>query len=212
MRKLIDYLISYIKRNFLFSAKRYWNNRYRIGGNSGHDLKNADALFKLEFIQEFVVRNNLGSINDFGCGDAVIASKFFCLAYTGYDISKIVINYNKCRYAHKEKMSFKLMPKPGNSIESADLGLSIDVIYHITSDEEFESYMQLLFDSSDKFVIIYSSDTDNNSSTGKHIRHRKFARWVKNNALEWYFLKWVPYTSDAAFFIYQRVVEEYELD
>lgn len=44
--------------------------------------------------------------------------------------------------------------------ETADLTLSLDVIYHLIEDNVFFTYMDRLFDSSTKFVIIYSLNTD----------------------------------------------------
>lgn len=75
--------------------------------------------------------------------------------------------------------------------------------------------MSRLFDSSDKFVIIYSSDTDiNDEGQASHVRHRKFTRWVNENKIEWELVKQLenryPFVSDtktgsfADFFMYAK--------
>ncbi len=68
------------------------------------------------------------------------------------------------------------------SNERADLILSSDVIYHFVEQEIFEAYMIRLFGSSDKYVMIYSSNMDNNAGYEKsHIKLRQFTRLIKNH-------------------------------
>lgn len=70
--------------------------------------------------------------------------------------------------------------------ERADLALSLDVIFHLVEDSVFESYMRRLFGSADRFVIIYSSDTDEQlQQSTPHIRHREFTKWVRENVPGW---------------------------
>ena len=53
-----------------------------------------------------------------------------------------------------------------------DLSISLDPIYHLLEDNAFNLYMQHLFNSSKKYVIIYFSNND--KKWEKHVRHRKF--------------------------------------
>jgi hypothetical protein len=66
----------------------------------------------------------------------------------------------------------------------AELSLSLDVIYHLVEDRVFDDYMRRLFESSQRFVIVYSSNMDQDWPT-KHVRHRQFTRWVEQNKPEW---------------------------
>ena len=43
---------------------------------------------------------------------------------------------------------------------TADLALSLDVIYHLTEDTVFEAYMRHLFAAGSRFVIIYATDRE----------------------------------------------------
>lgn len=53
--------------------------------------------------------------------------------------------------------------------------MSIDVIYHLIEDSVFNDYMGLLFNSSTRFVILYSSNSNYlNSSSEPHVKHRNF--------------------------------------
>ena len=50
--------------------------------------------------------------------------------------------------------------------------------------------MKNLFNSAEKFVIIYSSNK--NKKHCKHVKHRKFSDWIKYNCPEWELLKYIP--------------------
>ena len=100
--------------------------------------------------------------------------------------------------------------------ETADLTLSLDVIYHLVEDDVFAKYMRTLFAASTRYAIIYSSDTDDNRGyEGTHVRHRKFTTWKEENQPNWKLIEHVPnrypYRGDykqgsfADFFIFERV-------
>ena len=62
------------------------------------------------------------------------------------------------------------------------------MIFHLIEDEVFENYMRALFGAAKKFVIIYSSDSDDNSATTDaaiHFKNRVFTHFVKENFPEW---------------------------
>ena len=96
--------------------------------------------------------------------------------------------------------------------ERAELTLSLDVIYHLVEDDVYHSYMQTLFQSSERFVIVYSSDYD--EAQRYHERRRKFTDWVAENASDWELLQHIPNkypwdagneeSSLASFYIYKK--------
>jgi hypothetical protein len=97
----------------------------------------------------------------------------------------------------------------------AELGLSLDVLYHLIEDDIYEKYLKHLFKSSDKFIIIYSSDYED-SYGGGHVRHRNFTKFVSANFPNWSLIRKIinkyPYnkvspegTSSCDFFIYEKV-------
>ncbi len=101
------------------------------------------------------------------------------------------------------------------SDETAELTLSLDVVYHLIEDKVFVDYMKRLFHSSKRFVIVYSSDTEENGKgQAEHGKHRKFSEWVEKNKPEWHLQNHIPnrypYKGDnktgshADFFIYKR--------
>ena len=87
------------------------------------------------------------------------------------------------------------------SNETAELTLSLDVIFHLIEDNVYAAYMNRLFDSSEKYVAIYSSDTeDNPENYSRHFRNRNFSQWVAENKKEWRLHSHVknkyPFTGD----------------
>ena len=70
--------------------------------------------------------------------------------------------------------------------ETADLALSLDVIYHLVEDNVFEEYMTILFNAAQRYVIVYSSNTDSQPWLQKpHVKHRKFTPWVSSKMPQW---------------------------
>ena len=97
-----------------------------------------------------------------------------------------------------------------------DCAMSLDVIYHLVEDDVFEKYMYRLFESSNRYVCIYSSDFDSESMG--HVRHRQFTKWIdKNLEGKWKLENMIknPYayssedeenTSKADFYFYRKLV------
>jgi hypothetical protein len=169
----------------------YWEQRYARRGNSGVGSYGKFAAFKAEILNTFVVDNDVRAVIEFGCGDGnqLLLSQY--PNYLGFDISETAIRRCEELFAHDRAKSFELAAR--YSGQKADLVLSLDVIYHLVEDQVFEAYMQLLFAASERYVIIYSSDTDDNQGyESMHVRHRKFSRWIERNAGNWNLLELIP--------------------
>jgi hypothetical protein len=192
-------------------SEDYWIRRYRAGGTSGDGSRNNLARFKATVLNRFVKDNNIINIIEYGCGDGVQ----LCLAdyedYLGFDISEDALLM--CRRLFDNKKQFKLASDYEG--ETADLTMSLDVIYHLVEDSVFDAYMRRLFDSSRRFVSIYSSNKDEQDGRRQspHIRHRQFSRWVDQNAAGWKLIHYIPNKypygtlhegSFADFYIYEK--------
>ena len=68
--------------------------------------------------------------------------------------------------------------------QTADLALSLDVIFHLVEEEVYRHYMTWLFSSARKAVVIYSSNYEEERPEGSHIRHWRFTDWVEHQAPE----------------------------
>ena len=194
-------------------SEDYWKDRYEAGGHSGDGSYNQLAEFKAEILNTFVSESKITSVVEYGCGDGNQLSLAHYPKYIGFDVSPNALTRCLESFSDDETKTFKLMEAYGG--ETAGLTISLDVIFHLIEDAVFVDYMNRLFDSSERFVVIYSSDTDDNpEGTAVHVRHRKFSKWIKNHKAEWELTKHIPnkypFNGDtksgsfADFFIYSK--------
>ena len=171
-----------------------------------------------DILNSFVKENNIESIIEFGCGYGNQIFLFNYSMYIGFDVSPTAIKICKERFAGDKSKSFFLYDSlcfvDNHNIFQEDLTISLDVIYHLIEDEVFNEYMKLLFSSSKKFVIIYSSNYNKNQTY--YEKDREFTRWIELNAPKWKLLKKIdnkyPYdpleidnTSKADFYIFIKI-------
>lgn len=188
---IIGGVLIYIYSKIRFhGSKKYWEERYKKGGNSGEGSYGRLAEFKAEVINSFVKENKINSVIEFGCGDGNQASLFDFKKYIGLDVSETAIKLCRKRFKKDKSKSFFLYNpedlERNKSLYKAELSLSLDVIYHLVEDRSFDLYMKNLLQSAEKFVIIYSSNTNENpKGAPPHIKHRRFTDWVEKNAQEW---------------------------
>lgn len=171
----------YRTRNFDSSAN-YWEDRYKVGGDSGSGSYNRLASFKADFLNVFVSENSVTSLVEFGCGDGNQLLLADYPNYHGYDVSHAIIDKCSALFASNESYAFSHIDSYDG--KKYDLALSLDVIYHLVEEQVFSDYMKRLFASAARFVIIYSSDDPalNAKYGGGHVRHRKFTDWIATNA------------------------------
>lgn len=171
------------QQNFRNSSE-YWDRRYRAGGNSGAGSYNRLAEFKANFLNRFVDEHQIASVVEYGSGDGAQLKLARYPSYTGVDISPKAVEM--CRilfFGDTSKRFLQLDAAVPNPI--GDLSLSLDVVYHLVEDAVFDTYMRRLFESARRFVIVYSSNIDQDWP-GKHVRHRQFTRWVEQNKPDWF--------------------------
>jgi len=217
---LVGPLIRSVARILFPGVQEYWESRYAAGGTSGTGSYGKLAEFKAKVLNDFVEKHNIQSIVEFGCGDGNQLSLAKYPAYIGLDVSKTAIKLCEERFNDdKTKRFFLYEPDcfvKGCSMFRAELALSLDVIYHLVEDKIFELYIRHLFSTAEKYVIIYSTDTDiNRSFQAPHVKHRNFSKWVKENLSGWNLLRRIsnecPFEIDtqaelyADFFVYEKL-------
>lgn len=172
-------------------SEKYWVKRYEAGGNSGPGSYQHLAQFKAEVINNFVTENSISTVIEYGCGDGNQLKLAIYPDYLGLDISMKAIDLCRQTFEQDERKQFKLIRDYDG--ETAEVTLSLDVIYHLIEDEVFNSYMERLFNSADRFVIIYSSNTDmNRLEQAPHVKHRHFTKWVELNKPNWRLTQHIP--------------------
>lgn len=191
----------------------YWQSRYATGGNSGAGSYGRLAEFKAKVLNDFVAKRSVSSVIEFGCGDGHQLTLSSYPKYSGVDVSLEAVRRCQERFSGDPTKQFVLLSAYAGV--RAELALSLDVIYHLVEDEVFDRYMQILFDASTRYVVIYSSNTDDNSyKFGDHVRHRAFTRWIETEAPRWTLVEHLPNqypyrvgdatTSFAEFFMFEK--------
>ncbi|MDC0304874.1 class I SAM-dependent methyltransferase [bacterium] len=174
-----------IKRGPRFiSSGNYWEERYNNGGDSGAGSYNQLAKFKANIINDFVQEKMIDDTLELGCGDGNQLKYLKFNKYKGMDVSPSAIKRCEELYSNDPTKTFEVIGNSSNA--KYDLVLSLDVIYHLVEDDVYERYMNKIFDSAKKYVIIYSSNYNekNFGLRSEHVRHRKFSSWIERNAPE----------------------------
>lgn len=196
----------FLKKKFQDSIS-YWEERYASGGTSGKGSYGELAKFKAKVLNEFVLNNRVKNIIEYGCGDGNQLKLAVYPSYVGFDVSITAINHCRNLFIDDPTKRFELITDYKD--EKAELTLSLDVIYHLVEDSVYQQYMTRLFNSSERFVIIYSNDVDGGRYQAKpHVKFRKFSDWIQSNAPDWELKEKIPnphvHESPADFFIYSK--------
>lgn len=211
--------LAWLKRFGFTGSRKYWESRYAGGGTSGLGSYGEVAEFKAKVLNDFVKKYNVKTVVEFGCGDGNQLSLADYPSYIGLDISKSAIQLCSARFREDTTKSFFLYDPDhfheSQRLSSAELAISLDVIYHLVEDEIFYTYMRHLFSASHRFVIIFSSDTNASAAhLAPHVRNRGFSEWIMKNITGWKLIEKIPnifadknelYADAAAdFFIYEK--------
>lgn len=194
-------------------SEDFWEARYARGDNSGVGSYGKFAQFKAEVLNKFVRDENIASVIEFGCGDGNQLMQAAYPRYTGVDVSETAIAQCREKFRGDATKSFLILGD--YSGETAEVAMSLDVIYHLVEDAIFDSHMRALFGAATRFVIIYSSNTDDNAgNAARHVRHRKFTDWIEVKGAGWSLDRHIPnkypYAGDytqgsfADFYIYKN--------
>jgi SAM-dependent methyltransferase len=192
-------------------SARYWEQNYARGRTSGPGSYHALAEGKATFLNDFVRTHEIGSVIEFGCGDGNQLSLAGYPVYIGLDVSRSAIGLCQRRFADDPTKSFFLYDgacfTDRAGLFAADLAISLDVIFHLTEDAVFETYMTHLFAAATRYVIVYATNKET-GGTAPHVRHRHFTPWVQAYRPDWRLLEVArgpnsgPYRAD--FFAYER--------
>lgn len=197
-------------RKFLFPGSNdFWKKNYLNGGTSGPGSYGELAQFKAKFLNAFVRENNVLSVIEFGCGDGNQVSYFDFPNYIGIDISSRAIDM--CKEKNKKpNYSFyeynPTFPLSRIGLGKVELTLSLDVIYHLVEKHIYLRHLQLLFESSEKFVVIYGHNS--NEFFPEDFTHpREFTSDVSKIYSNWELIMHVKneLSSWSDFYVYKKI-------
>jgi SAM-dependent methyltransferase len=205
-------------RELFPGSASYWEHRYEEGGTSGEGSYGRLAEFKAEVLNGLVRELGIESVIEFGCGDGNQLRLARYPSYVGLDVSGSAVVLCKKRFGCDGTKSFFLYDPfafmDNRALFTADAAFSLDVIYHLVEDSVFETYMHHLFGAARRFVVVYSTDFDQ-ERPNYHIRHRRFTAWQSQFHPEWTLARHIPnryppragddqVTSAAEFFLFAR--------
>jgi SAM-dependent methyltransferase len=196
------------------SSLEYWEERYKAGGNSGAGSYGRLSLFKASVLNAFVAEHQVRTVVEFGSGDGAQLSLAAYPHYLGVDVSHRALAICREKFRGDRTKRFVHVTDYARQPETAELALSLDVIYHLVEDAIYEEYMLRLVNAAERFICLYSSDFDG-PGPATHVRHRHVTRWMSENAHRWRMLHHIPniYRPDPArpndtswsdFFIFER--------
>jgi len=185
-------LVLEIRRRLGFrDSSSYWEKRYQQGKTSGVGSYGRLAAHKAEVLNDFVAKNNVQSVIEFGCGDGTQLALAKYPSYAGVDVAQGSIALCEARFAGDNSKRFYLTTKIPADLGPFDLALSLDVVYHLVEDSVFEAYMRSLLEHAGRYLIIYSSNKVEPSGV-PHVRHRLFTKWIETNAPQWRQIGFIP--------------------
>jgi cyclopropane fatty-acyl-phospholipid synthase-like methyltransferase len=171
-------------------SELYWEERYQQGDNSGTGSYDNLAEHKADIINDFVAKNNIKTVMEFGCGDGNQLTIAKYPQYIGLDVSPTAVKLCYNRFKADKTKSFYVynsMAFVDNArFFHADLTMSLDVLYHLVEREIFENYLLHLFAAADKYVIIYASDYNQaEEPVHQHENRRSFTDFVTKSIKGW---------------------------
>ncbi|MGW5659968.1 class I SAM-dependent methyltransferase [Streptomyces sp. NPDC003758] len=218
-----DVLSRMVSKHCFPGSREYWERRYAQGGTSGCGSEGALAQFKAQILNTFVKENSVSSVIEFGCGDGRQLRLAAYPRYLGVDVSETGLRKAMREFSGDTTKSF-LGYDPRTFRDearflTADLSLSLDVIYHLVEDEIYLLHLEHIFGAARRFVILYTSDSsslDVHEYVPPHVRHRPVTRDIEKKFPGWRLRERVknayPHTggdgrltSFANFYIYEAV-------
>lgn len=194
----------------LFDSSAYWEGRYSAGGDSGVGSHGEYAAYKADVLNGFVAENDVESVVEFGCGDGNQIELTEYPEYVGLEVSAAAIESCARRFTDDESKSFLLYDPlhfVNNGALSADLVLSLEVLFHVVDRAEFEKALHDIFGASRRYVIVFSSNHDDPKPDTVHVRHREFTEYVAETFPEFDLIEVIENEYEervSDFYIYER--------
>jgi len=181
MRKGLREVAPFAFKRFT-TSDRYWQTRYRYGGNSGKGSRGMAATEKAAFVNRLCRQHGITSIIDVGCGDGHVAQGYEVDRYLGLDISPAAIELAAA--ANKSRPGRQFHPIDGMTPEAiaklADansprprLALSLDVMFHLVEDDTFSHYLAVLDSIPADWLLVQAPDVD--GVAAGHVRDRAYS-------------------------------------
>jgi len=124
---------------------KVWGTGEISGGSSGPGSSPELNKKYIEYLNDFIQKNNIKSIVDIGCGDWQIMSlvNLDNVQYYGYDTSSIIIDANNKKYKRKNINFIYNDLDQAVDFKAADLLICKDVLQHLSYHNIHKILLQL---------------------------------------------------------------------
>lgn len=134
---------------------QYWENRYKSGATSGAGSYGHLALWKAEIVNKIYQDESPSTVLEFGCGDGAQLGLYQFSSYVGLDVSERAVDLCKETYRFDYSKQFqKVVPGFEPELPRADLVICIEVLMHITDDDDYEWTLKNIFEHANRLVLI----------------------------------------------------------
>jgi hypothetical protein len=156
-----------------FDYKTYWEKRYADGKNSGSGSYGENATFKANIINRIIKEYECKDMVEFGCGDGNQMSLLTRIPYIGYDISKTIIQKNQIKYKTTPNVKFMDMDMCGNYSLSADLSICVDVLFHLTIEDDWYKLIDHVCVAAKKVIVIVTNTEKIHEEYFQHVNMKR---------------------------------------
>lgn len=182
--RLADFVRKISDRSFPGSA-RYWERRY-LAGMRGAGRGSAGMAFKdkLATVDRVIRATKSLTVLDLGCGPEAFGNYLHNVGtYLGIDVSHEAVRTSQAKRSVPGRR-YQDLPSFG-PLGEFDLVLSLEVIFHLVEDHVYHRYMSHLTESSTGYLLIQSTDREEDRFHGSHYRDRPFRDWIETHAPRW---------------------------
>lgn len=194
-----------------YTPAGYWDRRYREGRTSGAGSEGDEGAYKAQYVSDFIREHDIMSVLDWGCGDGQVFRLMNLptlgdsnyVVYTGVDVSSTILDRMRREFPFREFASPQQAVASGYT---AELTLSMDVLFHLPDDGDYFEYLGQLFNSATRYVVIYSTN-EPIGRTARHVFRRQFTPDIAERFPEWKLIREEPPLREglASFFVYERI-------
>ena len=161
--------------------KKMWtdNGKFTLSG-PGSEL--SYTIKTVDFLIDFIQRNNIKKIIDGSCGDCIwimeVLKKFPDIEYIGYDISQEIIDINKQKYNKYSFYQKNLLDL--KDIPTCDLFIIRHTMMHLSIEDNIK-LINIIKNHSECFVFLTHHDLEENKEGEPHGPIFSSLKWIPKN-------------------------------
>jgi SAM-dependent methyltransferase len=186
-----------------YTPAGYWDRRYREGRTSGAGSEGDEGSYKAKYVSGFIRDHSVESVIDWGCGDGQVLDlvDLHGADYLGVDVSLTIVERMRAKFPqHEFVLNIPEIVEVPN-----ELSLSLDVLFHLPDDNDYFTYLEQLFESAERFVMIYSTNYAG-GLTARHVFRREFTPDIARMFGGWELKRTEQPLREglASFFVYEK--------